>query len=288
MKKKMIIAGVVLLVAVVYCCYGIYSSKLLLMNSYYALTSSQVDEEIRIVQLTDLHNSEFGSDNVKLITKIAEQEPDLILITGDLLNSNEEDTDIAVTLIEGLSEIAPVYFSYGNHEKEYEIRYSVDITSLFERAGAKVLEYSYEDIEINGQRFRIGGIYGYCIPAKYLETNEADEEECVFLQDFQSTDLYTVLMCHMPYCWIVNNGITEWDIDCVFCGHVHGGQIRLPFIGGLWAPDQGWFPGQEAGLYYSDNLEKVMVLSRGLGSTEMIPRFNNVPEIVVVDIVPKE
>lgn len=269
---------VILITSCLISTYGLTVSK-------FELSTAKVSVPVRIVQLTDLHNSVFGSNNVRLIEKVAEQDPDLILITGDLLNSSEVTTDIASTLIEKLVDVAPVYFSYGNHEKSYEAQYEVDIAAVFEKAGATVLDYAYEDIEINGQLLRIGGIYGYCIPASFLETNEANPEECAFLADFQNTDLYTILLCHMPYCWIANNGISEWTIDCVLTGHVHGGQVRIPVIGGVWAPDQGWFPGRECGLYYSDEGEKVLVLSRGLGSTERIPRFNNIPEIVVVDIV---
>lgn len=289
MNRKKVKRVILLLVSILIVFTGceFYISAYCITSTNYSITSEKMDNSLRIVQLTDLHNSKFGPDNKRLVRKVAEQKPDLILITGDLLNSNEENTDIAVTLIECLSEIAPVYVSYGNHEKEYETAYGIDIAALFEQAGAKVLEYSYEDIEVNGQQLRIGGIYGYCIPARFLETNEADPEECAFLSEFQNTNLYTILLCHMPYCWIVNDGLDEWDIDCVFAGHVHGGQIRIPFIGGLWAPDQGWFPGREAGVYYSDDGKKVMVLSRGLGNTEKIPRFYNVPEIVVVDIGPE-
>lgn len=278
-----ILAGfmfVILIIDGLMSAYGLVISK-------FELTNAKINKQIRIVQLTDLHNSTFGAGNRRLIRKVAKQEPDLILITGDLLDSHEEDTAIAYTLIENLSEIAPVYFSYGNHEKYYEEQYGADLAAIFEEAGATVLDYAYEDIEINGQMLRIGGIYGYCIPASFLETNEADPEECAFLADFQDTERYSILLCHMPYCWIVNNGISEWNIDCVFAGHTHGGQVRIPFIGGLWAPDQGWFPGRQSGLYYSDDGEKVLVLSRGLGSTEKIPRFNNIPEIVVVDMIPK-
>lgn len=102
--------------------------------------------------------------------------PDLIMITGDLLNANEPDNHIAVTLLAELSAIAPTYISLGNHELEYEQNYGTDITALYESAGATVLNYEYKDITINSQPLRIGGIYGYCLPDKYLETGEAIQE----------------------------------------------------------------------------------------------------------------
>ena len=172
-----------------------------------------------------------------------------------------------------------------NHEVEYQQNFGVDLVEIFEEAGATVLEKEYIDITINSQRIRLGGIFGYCLPEKY--DLEIIPEECDFLNEFQNTELYSILMCHIPVCWIENDGIEEWNINMVLSGHAHGGQIRIPFVGGLWAPDQGWFPGKESGLYYSSNGNKVLVLSRGLGSNETIPRFNNIPEIVVVDVMPE-
>ena len=274
----------VLCLLIAFFVFELLISKYGLAVSSYTVTADTAAGGIRILQLTDLHNSTFGKDNSRLIEKAAAQEPDLILLTGDLVNSDEESTETAVHLIAALSEIAPVYISLGNHELEHEANFGTDITALYEAAGGTVLEMEYIDIEVNGTALRIGGLYGYCIPARYLETNEADPEECAFLTDLQETDRYTILLTHMPVCWILNNGISEWDIDLVFTGHAHGGQIILPFVGGLWAPDQGWFPGRLQGLMYSDDGTNTLVLSRGLGSSEVIPRWNNVPEIVVVDL----
>lgn len=287
-KRKVFSITVIIILALVVCIFiELYRSKYLLQVSVSEISSDKISDEIRIVQLSDNHNSVFGEDNQKLIELVKEQNPDLVLITGDIVNSDEANTDIATNLIAALCDIAPVYVSVGNHEVEYQDNYKTDLLQLYEKSGAIVLDKQYEDIIIRKQQIRLGGIYGYCLPAKYLETNEADPEECEFLADFQNTDCYTILMCHMPVCWLINNGLNEWDVDCIFAGHAHGGQIRIPYVGGLWAPDQGWFPGKESGLYYSQDNSKVLVLSRGLGSNEKIPRFNNIPEIVVADIVPK-
>lgn len=264
-----------------------FKSRFSLTCTYYDLSSKKITEDVRIVQITDLHDSVFGNDNFNLIQLVQEQSPDLILITGDLVDSGEERTDIATNLITQLCDICPVYISYGNHEYEYEDTYGIKLTTLYENAGATVLEKGYIDITVNGQMIRLGGVYGYCLPESYSDAKSADPEERAFLTEFQNTDFYTVLMCHMPVCWLLNDGLDEWSIDCVFSGHVHGGQVIIPFIGGLYAPDFGWFPDKLEGLYYSSDESKVMALSRGLGSTEVIPRFNNIPEVVVVDLLPQ-
>ena len=255
--------------------------------SRFSISAEQLSEPIRVVHLSDLHNSEFGAHNRRLVKKVAAQEPDLILITGDLLNLNEERTDVAEELIAQLAPIAPVYVSFGNHEKTYETKYKTDLRELYTCAGATVLEYDWTDVEVKDQTIRIGGLYGYCLPADLRETGEAREKECDYLEAFQDTEAFTVLLCHMPYCWLVTRSLDSWDVDLVLCGHVHGGQIRFPWIGGLWAPDQGWFPGRECGLYWSKDGSKVMALSRGLGNTDKYPRFNNIPETMVLDLLPK-
>ena len=282
-RNKRIWAIVGVFIVVLMLGISLSTSSHTLTTTHYILSSSTISS-LRIVQLTDLHNSEFGEDNARLVSAVRDQSPDLILLTGDLLNSDEQRTDIATNLIAKLCDIAPVYFSNGNHEIEYEERYGVDIDELYREAGAVVLEKEYQDITVKNQKIRLGGIYGYCLPGKYLETGEADPEETAFLEAFQDTDLPKILMCHMPVCWMINGSLDDWDVDYVFAGHVHGGEVILPFVGGLYGPDLGWFPGKLQGLYSSENGEKTLILSRGLGTSEIVPRINNIPEIVVIDI----
>lgn len=259
-------------------------SKYGLSCTHFSFKNDRLTENIRIVQLTDLHNSEFGQGNERLVRLVDSQSPDLILITGDLLNSGEKDTNIAINIIQALCNIAPVYISNGNHEVEYKEKYGTDPDILYQDAGAVVLEKEWQDITVNEQRLRIGGIYGYCLPEKYA--GEARPDETEFLQKFQDTDACRILMCHMPVCWIINESLEDWDVDFVFAGHVHGGEVILPFAGGMYAPDMGWFPGRLEGVWQSSDGQKSLILSRGLGTTEIIPRFNNIPEIVCVDIGP--
>ena len=283
--RKRVLAVLLAIAAVIV--WGVFGSQYGLELSNYVLSSPKLTAPIRVVQLTDLHNSEFGESNERLVRMVKKQNPDLILMTGDMLNGREDETEIAASLVRRLTEVAPVYFSYGNHEVTHERMFGWDLTALFEEAGATVLDRTYEDVTVNGQTIRLGGIYGYCLPEKYLYSGEAKRWECEYLKEFQDTESYTVLLAHLPTCWIRNDNLDVWQIDCVVSGHEHGGQIRLPLIGGLYAPDQGFFPGRSSGIYASQDGKRAMVLSRGLGSGVGVPRFNNVPEIVVVDILPQ-
>lgn len=284
--KKRAFVGLLVIIAA-WSCWGLLGSKYGLEVTNYVLSSPKLTAPIRVVQLADLHNSEFGESNERLVRMVKKQNPDLILMTGDMLNGREDETEIAVNLVRRLTGVAPVYFSYGNHEVTHERTFARDLTALFEEAGATVLDRTYKDVTVNGQTIRLGGIYGYCLPEKYYYSGEAKRWECEYLKEFQDTESYTLLLAHLPTCWIRNDNLDIWKIDCVFSGHEHGGQIRLPLIGGLYAPDQGFFPGRSSGIYASQDGKRAMVLSRGLGSGVGVPRFNNVPEIVVVDILPQ-
>lgn len=289
-KKWQVVLAVCLVLAVLagYVAWELDRSKNDLCVSYYEVASRKLTAPVRIVQLSDLHNSEFGGGNARLLAAVEAEMPDLILVTGDLVNMNSASNAVALSLLEELGKIAPVYVSLGNHEVAYRQNFDIDIAALYAETGASVLDFAWEDIDVNGQALRIGGIYGYCLPEIYMVTGEARTEECDFMKEFQDTARCSILMCHMPVCWIINGALDYWDADCVFAGHAHGGQVRLFGSIGLYAPDQGWFPGRLWGLYHSADGEKTMVLSRGLGTMEAVPRFGNVPEIVVTDLVPEE
>ena len=225
----------------------------------------------KIVLLTDIHDCTIDT------TIIAKEKPDLIAVSGDIINSDCTDLSIATTLLERLTLIAPTYVSLGNHELEYEERTGEDIAAIFEKTGAIVLDKKYVDVEINNQSVRVGGIYGYCLPERY---NHDNEDEIDFLREFEDTDSYKIVLNHLPYSW-THYGISEdYDIDLVLSGHTHGGQIILPFVGGLYDPEFGFFPGKVSGRF--DSNDTTVIVSNGIGSAnEILPRLNK-PEIVVI------
>lgn len=225
----------------------------------------------KIVFLSDIHNSTVDT------TVISKEKPDLIAVSGDIINSDSTDLSIATTLLERLALIAPTYVSLGNHELEYEEQTGEDIAAIFEKTGAVVLDKKFMDVEINNKSVRVGGIYGYCLPERY---NHDNEDEIVFLREFEDTDSYKILLSHLPYSW-THYGISEdYDIDLVLAGHTHGGQIMLPFGGGLYDPEFGFFPGKVSGRF--DCNDTTVIVSNGIGSAnEFLPRLNK-PEIVVI------
>ena len=290
MKKKII--SIILTIAILatffiagtFLGFEIYRSNYTLEVSNCTVSNSNFTSVIRMVRLADLHNREFGVGNEQLLSLVRQQNPDIICCVGDLVMDDDENTEVAEELIKGLVDIAPVYFSMGNHEVHHQMNFPSDFQAMFETCGANVLEYEFEDIDINGQILRIGGIYGYCIPESDSDNMRYNFKHKDFLKEFMKTDNYTLLLTHLPYTWLELDGLEEWDIDLVYTGHAHGGLIRIPKIGGVHAPLQGLFPGKLEGKYESEDGSRVMILTRGLGTSVFVPRINNVPEVMVVDI----
>ena len=152
-----------------------------------------------------------------------------------------------------------------------------------EAAGVVVLEKNWADVTVKEQQIRVGGLYDYAFSPWEDKLKPAwfAGDTAKFLSEFQDTDAVTVLLAHRPDSFIFGNAKELWDIDLVLSGHLHGGQVRLPVIGGVFAPDQGWFPDYTEGLQRLNDIQ--LVISRGLGTTkELLPRWNNPPEIVLV------
>ena len=255
---------------------SIFISENCLSVTYYEYNNKKIREPFTVVQISDLHNHEFGKSNRRLIDKIAKEQPDVIFMTGDMLNDDECRTDLIENLVKALKDVAPVYFSLGNHEKQY-MKQDARLISKLEDAGAVVLDKDYLDTNINGQEIRIAGVYGYV-----LDWESGDGTEQRFMEEFEGTDRFKILLSHIPEGLLLWKSMEYWDVDLIFSGHVHGGQIRLPFIGGLYDPEEGYLPTYTKGKFACGN--STMILSAGLGTSGNIPRVNNLPEIVVCQI----
>lgn len=238
---------------------------------------------VRMVVLSDLHDREFGENNKELISKVNEQSPDVILLVGDFLNEDSDSSVVACDLIQALTDVAPVYFSLGNHEEVY-MQSHPELIDELKDAGAVVLEKEYVDLDINGTKLRLGGMYDYAFGLNgNNDAAAAPEEMKDFLEDFQNTDSLKVMMAHRPDSFIFGDAAKYWDVDLVVSGHNHGGQVVVPFLGGLFGGDQGWFPEYVHGMYEKDGMQ--LFITSGLGSYgQKLPRFNNLPEIAVVTV----
>lgn len=286
MKKSTIckVCILILVAAVIYITGSFWISANFLTIREYEFRTDKTEQDVKMVVLADLHDHEFGAHNEKLVRKVREQKPDLILLDGDFMNETSPNADIPRELITGLVKIAPVYFSLGNHEEGYMKNDHPELISQLEEAGAIVLEKEYVDLDIRGTDLRLGGMYDYAFGADgNNDASAAPEETKIFLEEFQNTERLKIMMAHRPDSFIFGDASSYWDVDLVVSGHDHGGQVVLPFFGGLYGGDQGWFPEYIHGMYQKDQMR--LFLTSGLGShKQKLPRFNNPPEIAVVKI----
>ena len=231
-------------------------------------------EGFKIAHVSDLHNAVFGRKNEKLLSLIRAAEPDIIAITGDLIDSRHTDIDSALAFVEAAAEIAPVYYVTGNHESRLDFD---EIEPRLIAAGARVLRNEAEDIGRGGERIRLAGIDD---PSFIRTGGTAEERAAAELEQLgDGGGTFTVLLAHRPELVEV---YAEYGAGLVLSGHAHGGQVRLPLLGGLYAPGQGLLPEYDSGLYSLG--ETQMVVSRGLGNSVAPLRVNNRPELVIVTL----
>jgi predicted MPP superfamily phosphohydrolase len=282
MKKRtkiFIVVAVLLVVASVWVTWG---------NVVVTVTEYVVECEglpapfsgFRIAQISDLHNAEFGEGNVRLINKLKNTRPDIIVLTGDTIDSHRTNVAVAISFCEEAVKIAPTYFITGNHEARLDTEYK-ELKKAIENFGVVVLENESIMLEIDGEKINLVGIHD---PA-FMDVSE--EEDCekaavAELERLTSVEYFDLVLVHRPG-YFKKYAATEADL--LLCGHHHGGQFRLPFIGGLFAPGQGFFPEYDSGVYAENGT--TMVISRGIGNSSFPIRFNNPPEIVVVELLSK-
>ncbi|MCC3670666.1 metallophosphoesterase [Terrisporobacter mayombei] len=280
--KKIVFTLLLLLTISLICVYKLHISYTKLTTSNYKITTDQINKSLNAVIISDLHDNQLGENNEDLINQINSLSPDIILVVGDVLNQDSKNIKIVTSLMKQLCKNHKVFYSLGNTGIDYIESGTSDLLKELEDIGVTVLDNEYKDVTVNENTIRIGGMYSYAFGLN--DNNDVDKdtmEEGVydFLNDFQNTNNYKIMMAHRPDSFIFGNASEAWDIDLVVSGHNHGGQVVLPFVGGLYGGDQGWFPEYDKGFF---DLNKIKILiTSGLGSgKQKLPRFNNPPEIV--------
>lgn len=269
-------------------------------TSKYEVRTAKLKSAVRVALVSDLHARKFDENNDQLVERVAESEPDIICVGGDMLEGhlkNEQFPDL-LSLIERFADIAPVYYVPGNHDYSiygndvrqrdgefigYE-RLFDDVLVELNEAGATFLESEHLDIEVKGQKLRLGGFYPLASRTEY-DTDETYNKRIRFLEEYEDTDAFKLMISHRPDSFVKNDAYKGRDIDLVLCGHTHGGVLRLPLVGAIWT-SEGFFPEHDMGEFDLDGMK--MIITSGLNGYNRIPRVYNPPEIAVIDLVPEE
>ncbi|MFS0764030.1 metallophosphoesterase [Peribacillus phoenicis] len=274
-KKRLLylLLGLVLLT-----CFFYFQNNSIVTTPY-NFSSDKVPQNFngyKIVQLSDLHSKSFENNHSELVKKVKKVKPDLIVFTGDLIDSDRYNEKTSLTLMGKLVQIAPVYYVTGNHEW-----WSGKFNSLEDKlkdTGVHVMRNTVEEITIGKDKIQIIGIDD---PAKvnesYVERAIAEEDIKNAIKGLEEGVNFKILLSHRPELFSL---YTQYEFDVVFSGHAHGGQVRIPFVGGLVAPNQGLFPEYSSGMHDVD--KTTMIVNRGLGNSIIPLRVFNRPEIVVV------
>lgn len=256
----------------------------LLLLSKYGLSVTRLSLEFenlprgfdgfKIVQLSDLHGSEFGQDNARLIEAVAKEEPDIIALTGDFLDEGKAGRELPAlgALVAELIKLAPVYFVSGNHD--WASGASSELFETLTAAGVVCLRNDFVYLERGGDVIVLGGVDDPNGPVD-MET----PDEFVARLRSEAPGAFTLLLAHRAY-WAER--YPELDVDLILCGHTHGGIVRLPFLGGVAGTNFALFPEYDAGLFETESYK--LYISRGLGNSVPLPRFLNTPELVSITL----
>ena len=279
-KKTICLVTAILLLIIGWVIWG---NKALMINEI-TIKNEKIPDSFsgfRIAQISDLHNAEFGKENKKLLSLLETCEPDIILLTGDLVDSRNTDIEVAISFSKKATAIAPTYYVSGNHEARID-EYK-DLIEGLENAGVQVLRNESVLLEQSGENICVAGMEDQSFVTDYLFGDSETVTKDVLSELISDEDVFTILLSHRPELF---DAYVECKADLVFSGHAHGGQFRLPFIGGIVAPNQGLFPEYDAGQFKEGSTN--MIVSRGIGNSILPFRVNNRPEIVLVELKSEE
>ena len=272
MKKR--IMYVLLVFISISILWVLWGNKALEVNTY-TISSNRLPKAFdgfAIAHISDFHNTNIGD---KVLDKLDDTNVDIIVITGDIIDSRNTQPEIALEFVEELMKKAPCYYVSGNHEGRIDVypAFKEDMKDL----GVYVLEDERVEVKKDNDVISLIGVDDPSFQTDYLFGDDVTVMSTKL--DQLKNEQYTILLSHRPELFDV---YVEYDMDVVFSGHAHGGQFRLPFIGGLVAPNQGLFPKYDAGLFVEDNTH--MIVSKGIGNSIIPMRFNNRPEVIVIEL----
>lgn len=276
LKKKHIVLICIISIILVIGLW-IFFTNTNITTSHISIQNDTIPSEFRnfkIAQVSDLHNHQWKD---KLIDRLLDEKPNMIVITGDLVDSSHTDFDIAMEFINKALKIAPIYYVTGNHEAWLD-NYS-ELEKRLTDAGVNMMDDKSQWIKKGDAKINLVGVKDPDFEERATFDGIQEAIVTTKLQPLLNKDYYNIVLCHRPEhfeCYV------DLHADLVITGHAHGGQFRIPFAGGLIAPNQGLFPKYTEGLYSKNGTD--MVVSRGLGNSIIPVRINNTPELVIITL----
>ncbi len=269
----------ILLIIIVLFALQLYIDANYIEISSFKVLSDKVPESfdgVKIVHLSDLHSKEFGAGNKRLLKKINDIKPDIIVMTGDMVSASDTNFDVFLDLARNLGMRYECYYIVGNHELDLSKQYYDEIMESLEKSGITILDNEKIVLERESD---VLNLYGMWYNAKYYMQSDLTSdviEQIIGKDDDENFDL---LLTHNPKHF---ETYVDWGADLILSGHVHGGMVRLPFIGAVFSPERTLFPKYSAGAYEKDG--GTMIVSRGLGRGTTGFRLFNRPEVCVITL----
>lgn len=265
----------------------IFFNNNFLMVTHYTVTSDKIPDSFRnfkILQLSDLHSRDFGNNNGKLVEKTNTENPDIVVMTGDMVNSTDTDFEEFLNFAWQISKNYDTYYVAGNHEQILIDGDRKTLTDKLNEMGIKVLDNEKAVIKKGADSINL---YGLWFNLRYYKDSKNEYTKDVFFGEEQiqsilgnvDADSYNILLTHNP---LYADTYSRWGADLTLAGHIHGGMIRIPFVGGLLSPEREFFPEYDAGEYWVNG--KVLIVNRGLGNGNFGIRLFNRPEISVITL----
>lgn len=275
MKRKNVflrmVVCVFLLTAVLVSAWTLWADNAV-KETFYTVESDRLPSAFggfRIAQVSDLHNDDLSDNFASLLTKLEKAAPDIIAVTGDLVDCRVPDMDKAAYFMQQALQIAPVFYVTGNHEAALYAEYP-QFEQRLRDMGITVLNNEAVSLTVGNAQITLLGLAD-------PNATTMDSNDRISLMQTYTTQGFTIVLSHRPE--LFDEYYTA-QADLVLTGHAHGGQIRIPFVGGIYAPGQGLLPEYDAGVFTRGST--VMYISRGIGNSLFPIRFNNRPEIPVI------